>query len=40
MNNIEGIISVIISDREGLIILSESRGDAGDESVLGAIAGI
>ena len=38
MNNVEGIISVIISDREGLIIASESRGDAGDESVLGAIA--
>jgi len=38
MNNVEGIISVIISDREGLIITSESRGDAGDESVLGAIA--
>ena len=38
MNNVEGVISVIISDREGLIITSESRGDAGDESVLGAIA--
>ena len=38
MNNVEGVISVIISDREGLIIASESRGDAGEESVLGAIA--
>ncbi|MBY8985797.1 MAG: GTP-binding protein [Candidatus Lokiarchaeota archaeon] len=38
MNNVEGIISVIICDREGLIIISESRGDAGDESLLGAIA--
>jgi len=38
MNSVEGVISIIISDREGLIIASESRGDAGDESVLGAIA--
>ncbi|KKK42609.1 MAG: small GTP-binding domain protein [Candidatus Lokiarchaeum sp. GC14_75] len=40
MNNIEGVITVVISDREGLIITSESRGDAGDESVLGAIAAV
>jgi small GTP-binding protein len=38
MNNVEGVISVLISDMEGLIIASESRGDAGDESVLGAMA--
>ncbi|KKK40453.1 hypothetical protein LCGC14_0804920 [marine sediment metagenome] len=40
MNNVEGVIEVIISDREGLIITSASRGDAGDESVLGAIAAV
>ncbi len=40
MDNVEGVITVIISDREGLIITSESRGDAGDESVLGAIAAV
>ena len=40
MNNVEGVITVVISDREGLIITSENRGDAGDESVLGAIAAI
>ncbi len=38
MNNVEGIISVLICDMEGLIITSESRGDAGDESLLGAMA--
>jgi small GTP-binding protein len=38
MDNLEGIIAVIICDREGLIITSESKGEAGDESVLGAIA--
>ncbi len=38
MTNVEGIISVVISDREGLIISSESRGDTKDETVLGAIA--
>ena len=40
MNHIEGIIEVIVSDREGLIITSLSRGTAGDESVLGAIAAV
>lgn len=38
MENIDGIIAVTICDREGLIITSESRGEAEDESVLGAIA--
>ncbi|MFW9819672.1 MAG: ADP-ribosylation factor-like protein [Candidatus Thorarchaeota archaeon] len=38
MDEIEGVIAVIICDREGLIITSESKGEAGDESVLGAIA--
>ncbi|MDX1798606.1 MAG: ADP-ribosylation factor-like protein [Candidatus Lokiarchaeia archaeon] len=38
MDNLESIIAVIICDREGLIITSESKGEAGDESVLGAIA--
>ncbi len=38
MNELESVIAVIICDREGLIITSESKGEAGDESVLGAIA--
>ncbi|MFX1380665.1 MAG: ADP-ribosylation factor-like protein [Promethearchaeota archaeon] len=38
MDELEGIIAIIICDREGLIITSESKGEAGDESVLGAIA--
>ena len=38
MNSVEGINAVIISDREGLIISLQSRGDAGDETVLGAMA--
>ncbi|MFW9827351.1 MAG: GTP-binding protein [Candidatus Thorarchaeota archaeon] len=38
MNELESVIAVIICDREGLIITSESKGEAADESVLGAIA--
>ncbi|MFX0039525.1 MAG: ADP-ribosylation factor-like protein [Promethearchaeota archaeon] len=38
MDELESVIAVIICDREGLIITSESKGEAGDESVLGAIA--
>ena len=38
MSNVKGILEVIISDREGFVITSESKKDAGDESVLGAIA--
>lgn len=38
IKSLEGILTVIISDREGFVITSESRQDAGDESVLGAIA--
>jgi small GTP-binding protein len=38
MDELKSIIAVIICDREGLIITSESKGEAGDESVLGAIA--
>jgi len=38
MSNVKGVLEVIISDREGFIITSESKKDAGDESVLGAIA--
>ncbi len=38
MDEVTSIIAVIICDREGLIITSESKGEAGDESVLGAIA--
>ncbi|MBY8985842.1 MAG: GTP-binding protein [Candidatus Lokiarchaeota archaeon] len=40
MNNVDGIHEVIITDREGLIITSESRGFSGDESLLGGIAAI
>ncbi|MFX1409982.1 MAG: Rab family GTPase, partial [Promethearchaeota archaeon] len=38
MSNIEGILAVTISDREGFIITSESREKNGDDSVLGAVA--
>jgi small GTP-binding protein len=38
MDELESVIAVIICDREGLIITSESKGETGDESVLGAIA--
>ena len=38
IKSLEGILTVIISDREGFVITSESRQDAGDESLLGAIA--
>ncbi|MHA1985332.1 MAG: ADP-ribosylation factor-like protein [Promethearchaeota archaeon] len=38
MNEVEGIVAITICDREGLIITSEKKGDAGDETVVGAIA--
>jgi len=38
MENVKGVISVIISDRDGLIITSESSKETEDESLLGAIA--
>jgi len=38
LNSLDGILTVIISDREGFVITSESKKDAGDESVLSAIA--
>jgi small GTP-binding protein len=38
MNSVEGITAVVVSDREGLIITSQSKGEAGDDSILGAIA--
>jgi len=38
INNVEGILGVIISDREGFVITSESKKDTGDEEILGAIA--
>ncbi|MHA2392061.1 MAG: ADP-ribosylation factor-like protein [Promethearchaeota archaeon] len=38
MNEVEGVIAITICDREGLIITSEKKGEAGDESVIGAIA--
>ncbi|MFX1426118.1 MAG: ADP-ribosylation factor-like protein, partial [Promethearchaeota archaeon] len=38
MNEVENVLAVTICDREGLIITSESKGDAEDEYVIGAIA--
>ena len=38
MNDVDGVIEVIITDRDGLVITSESRGEAGEDLVLGAIA--
>ncbi|UCC20076.1 MAG: GTP-binding protein [Promethearchaeota archaeon] len=38
MNNVKNVLAVIISDRDGFVITSESRKDIEDESVLGAIA--
>lgn len=38
IKSVEGILTVIISDREGFVMTSESKQDAGDESLLGAIA--
>ncbi|MFX1554708.1 MAG: GTP-binding protein [Promethearchaeota archaeon] len=38
MNNVKNVLAVIISDRDGFVITSESRKDTEDESVLGAIA--
>ena len=38
MSNVKGVLEVIISDRDGFVITSESKKDSGDESVLGAIA--
>ncbi|MFW9941790.1 MAG: GTP-binding protein [Candidatus Thorarchaeota archaeon] len=38
IRSLEGILTVIISDKEGFVITSESREDTSDESLLGAIA--
>lgn len=38
MNNVEGIIAVVICDREGFIITSESKREGEDDMVLGGIA--
>ncbi|KKN22465.1 hypothetical protein LCGC14_0914940 [marine sediment metagenome] len=38
MKDVDGVIEVIITDRDGLVITSESGGEAGDETVLGAMA--
>ncbi|MFX1344874.1 MAG: GTP-binding protein [Promethearchaeota archaeon] len=38
IRSLEGVLTVIISDKEGFVITSESREDALDESLLGAIA--
>ncbi|MFX1585811.1 MAG: GTP-binding protein [Promethearchaeota archaeon] len=38
LSNVEGILALTISDREGFIITSVSREETGDDSVLGAIA--
>jgi len=38
MQSVEGVLAITICDREGLVITSESKEDAGDEAVIGAIA--
>lgn len=38
MDEVANVLAVTICDREGLIITSESKGDAEDEYVIGAIA--
>jgi len=38
MQSVEGVLAITICDREGLVITSESKEDAGDEAVMGAIA--
>lgn len=38
MQSVEGVLAVTICDREGLVITSESKEEAGDEAVMGAIA--
>lgn len=38
MKDVDGVIEVIITDRDGLVITSESGGEAGDETFLGAMA--
>jgi len=38
MQSVEGVLAVTICDREGLVITSESKEEAGDEVVIGAIA--
>lgn len=38
MIKVEGVISVVVSDRDGFVISLQSKKDPGDESVLGAIA--
>ncbi len=38
MNEVDGITEIIITDREGLVIFSESRGESGEELLLGAFA--
>ncbi|MFW9879270.1 MAG: ADP-ribosylation factor-like protein [Candidatus Thorarchaeota archaeon] len=38
IKSLEGVLTVIVSDREGFIITSESKSEEVDESILGAIA--
>lgn len=38
MDSVDGVLAVTVCDREGLVITSESKEDAGDEFVMGAIA--
>lgn len=38
MQSVDGVLTVTVCDREGLVIASESKEDSGDESVMGAIA--
>ena len=40
LNEIEGVLAVAVSDRDGLIIASEGREDAGSENVIGVISTI
>lgn len=38
MQGVEGVLAITICDRDGLVITSESKEDAGDEAIMGAIA--
>ena len=38
MQSVDGVFAVTVCDREGLVIASESKGDSGDDFVMGAIA--
>ena len=40
INDIEGILAVVVCDRDGLIIASQNKEDSGDEMAIGAISAI